>query len=374
MSTCVEFSTGESEKTCEVVVVGGGPAGSAAACAAARQGLQTVLVESGRKGRDKACGDMFAPTAVTLLQELGLCCEVLAQAQEARTFDALELRSPRGLLWKVMYPEQPVWIIPRKISDQKLRDLLPANVGVMYEASVRTVAKLPRGFLSVTACRQDGKAVNLQCRAVVLAAGAQDRLSDQWGISGRRLHAPSISAYARCTGVTMPAFEFLSACRPGYRWAFPAPDGYVNFGICALTSTRGSRLKSLGRDLWDAYGISGEPRWRGGTGGLWSSDGVRWHHDAGLVSCGDAAGLVDPVNGEGLTAALASGRAAGEAAARFVLGNGDAGVLRSYSEWVKAYFGSRYAPSAVRTAWKQLCGITSEHRSSSSSAYQCAIL
>jgi flavin-dependent dehydrogenase len=357
MSMWADPSANHGGKTCSVVVVGGGPAGSAAAFAAARLGLDVVVVESGGKGRDKACGDMFVPAAVAILRSLGLRCELLRFAQRARSFDAVELRSPRALLWKVPYPEEPVWIIPRRIIDQRLRDLLPAGVGVSYETSVRAVTERPGGFLRVTAQGPGGRVEQLECRAVVLAAGAQNVLSGLWGVSGRRLVMPSISAYATDPGITLPAFEFLSTCRPGYRWAFPSPDGSINVGICSLESTQGSRLKRLARELCDDYGIAGAAQWRGGAGGLWSGAGVCWHHDAGLVSCGDAAGLVDPVNGEGLTAALASGLAAGEAAARFVLRRGDARPLRTYTEWVKSYFTARYAASPVRTAWKQLCGI-----------------
>lgn len=344
-------------EACHVVVVGGGPAGSAAASAAARLGLDVVLFEAGGEGRDKACGDMFVPAAVALLRLLDLNCEVLESAHGARPFDTVELRSPRALLWKVLYQKEPVWIMPRRIVDQRLRERLPPGVRVSYDRSVCAIAEWPGGLLRVTALGPGGRLEELECRAVVLAAGAQDRLSECWGVSGRRLVAPSISAYAPDPGITLPVFEFLSTCRPGYRWAFPSPGGGMNVGICALHHTQGSRLKRLGSELCSAYGIPGAARWRGGAGGLWSGHGVCWHHDAGLVSCGDAAGLVDPVNGEGLTAALVSGLAAGEAAARFVLRGRDAGPLRTYTEWVKTYFTAKYAPSPVRTAWKHLCGI-----------------
>jgi flavin-dependent dehydrogenase len=357
MSTWADSCASRRGKGCHVVVVGGGPAGSAAASAAARLGLDVVLVESGGKGRDKACGDMFVPAAVAMLRSRSLNCEALESAHGARSFDTVELRSPRALLWKVLYQEEPVWIMPRRIVDQRLRELLPAGVRVLYDTSVRAVSVRPGGILRVTARGLGGRVEELECRAVVLAAGALDRLSERWGVSGRRSVVPSISAYVPDPGVTLPVFEFLNTCRPGYRWAFPSPCGGINVGICSLDQTQGSRLKSLGRELCDVYGIRGIARWRGGAGGLWTGNGVCWHHDAGLVSCGDAAGLVDPVNGEGLTAALASGLAAGDAAARFVLHGCDVRSLRGYTEWVKAYFTARYAPSPVRSAWKQLCGI-----------------
>ena len=52
-------------------------------------------------------------------------------------------------------------------------------------------------------------------------------------------------------------------------------------------------------------------KWRGGWGPLWSGLGQYWNHTSGVVSCGDAAGLIHPNTGEGMTAALRSGEQAG---------------------------------------------------------------
>ena len=80
-------------------------------------------------------------------------------------------------------------------------------------------------------------------------------------------------------------------------------------------------------------GVSGVVPTRGGVLPLWSGKGTAWSHKAGVVSCGDAAGLVDPISGEGLTAALVSGKRAGEAVASFLSGN--FGALDGYSRWVR---------------------------------------
>jgi flavin-dependent dehydrogenase len=77
-----------------------------------------------------------------------------------------------------------------------------------------------------------------------------------------------------------------------------------------------------------------------------------WSHEAGVVSCGDAAGLVDPISGEGLTAALVSGKRAGAAVASFL--SGKPGALDAYSRWAHDWGQARYAPSLenrVLAAW-----------------------
>ena len=89
--------------------------------------------------------------------------------------------------------------------------------------------------------------------------------------------------------------------------------------------------------------VPGSVSVRGGLGALWSSKGIKWHHETGVISCGDAAGLVDPTSGEGLTAALASGKHAGSAVASFLAGQ--PGALVEYSRWVRDWGQDRYAPS-----------------------------
>jgi len=361
MSIWAESDTPGSSEVCQVVVVGAGPAGSAAAHAAAEAGLEVILIERGDRDRDKACGDMFVPAAVAILQRLGIDCCALRAVHAASSFGVVELRAARGLLWQVRFPAEPIWVIPRRIVDQMLRDSLPSRVRVLYNTTVREIAQPPGDRLWVKAYQLTGRVVSFRCEAIILASGAQGRLSEQWGISGDSLIAPSISAYVRNPGIRLPAFEFLTSCRPGYRWLFPLPDGHANVGICALGRAKSSALKSLGRTLTEAYRVTGEVRWRGSVGGLWSGRGVCWHHVAGVVSCGDAAGLVDPINGEGLTAALASGQAAGNAIACFLLQGRDASLLTNYSKWVRATFSVKYGPSPVRLAWRQLTGISAAH-------------
>jgi flavin-dependent dehydrogenase len=107
-------------------------------------------------------------------------------------------------------------------------------------------------------------------------------------------------------------------------------------------------MKTLGARL----GASGAFRARGGLGALWSGKATAWSHEAGVVSCGDAAGLVDPISGEGLTPALVSGKRAGAAIAAFL--SGVPGALVEYSAWVRDWGQARYAQSIesrILAAW-----------------------
>jgi flavin-dependent dehydrogenase len=86
-----------------------------------------------------------------------------------------------------------------------------------------------------------------------------------------------------------------------------------------------------------------------------------WHSPERLVSCGDAAGLVEPFSGEGIWAALTSGSAAGAAMASYF--SGCAGALENYSRWVGDTFGASYARYGERAAfWRTNCRRIDNHR------------
>jgi menaquinone-9 beta-reductase len=353
MSSRTHSESDEHTDTHRVVVIGGGPAGCAAAKALAQAGLPVALLERDGANRDKACGDMFLPGAVAIIRRIGLNRQSLVSL--GTSFEAVDLIGSQGHLPNRMHTSGRVWILPRRLIDQALRDSLPANVSVLYHAFVHGIRRLANSRLQVCARAANSHAINFRCEAIVLATGAQNVLSAHWGVAGVPTIAPSLSAYVRNPGFKTPCFEFLSACRPGYRWLFPTPDGQANVGVCSLLGAKGSELRERGCHLIDAYHLPDGVRWRGGAGALWSGRGKRWHHDAGVVACGDAAGLADPITGEGLTAALTSGWAAGTTVANFLTHNRDLRWLQNYTSRVRTTFAAAYANSPLRTAWTQLC-------------------
>ena len=338
----------------QVAVIGGGPAGCAAAHEAARLGLPGIVIERGEPHRDKACGDMLVPNAAAVLKEFGL---QLKDDGPGSRFSAVELHGRERLLWRVTYPDEPVWIVPRRILDQLLRDALPEEMNVLHSGSVTSVSRAGDDLLELSVRLSHGQTIQLRSRTVIIAAGAQSPIARDWGLSGRGYIAPSISAYLQGIATPVPKFEFRRRSIPGYRWVFPLSGRLGNLGICSLARANGSTLRTLGDELAAEHGIAPERvRWRGGAGSLWSGQGTTWHHEAGVLSCGDAAGLVDPVNGEGITAALVSGRAAATAIYDFLRSGRSPSVLSGYSAWVRAMFSARYAHTPVRTVWRRLCG------------------
>ena len=180
------------ERVQQVVIVGGGPAGCTAAHEAARLGLSGVVIERGAPYRDKSCGDMLVPNATAILGEFGLRLE-----EAGSPFPVVELRGRGRLLWRVTYPEEPVWIVPRRSLDQQFRDLLPKPMNMLYSASVTGVAQAGPDLLALSVRLADGRTIQLHSQTVIMAAGAHSPMVRNWGLCGQWTHR---AIYLRLSG------------------------------------------------------------------------------------------------------------------------------------------------------------------------------
>ena len=297
----------------DVVVIGGGPGGAAAALRAAQAGLRVTVFEKGPHGRDKVCGDGLTPRAVGALHTLGLSVE------GAHRIDGLRMiagRRTRELAWPSTgrFPSYgAVW--PRHRLDTYLIDAaMAAGADVRFDSEA-----LPEFDGERVVGVRCGSEV-LRAPLTVLAAGAQGLAAKMLGCE-RDPAEPfglAIRAYAE---TPRHAERHLEACLslsdehgtavPGYGWMFPAGDGTVNIGVGALSTMKGFKQLNLNR-LLDQYAHQVRDSW---SLGPYLAKPRAWRlpmsaqrrHGPGWVAVGDAAGLVNPMNGEGIDYALESG-------------------------------------------------------------------
>jgi flavin-dependent dehydrogenase len=239
--------------------------------------------------------------------------------------------------------------------DQALRDAAARLVEVHHRTRALAIDSRADGHV-VSAVRSDGRPMDIRVDAVCIATGGTGTFSRDLGIDGEPLAAVSVSAYVGGPGSDAPRFELHDSCRPGYRWSFPMADGRRNVGLCLLGGSAAGIRAVADSFVAETPGLA-TPRWRGGREPLWSGRGRRWHAPNGIVSCGDAAGLVDPANGEGITAAVESGARAGESIAAYLTGGRRDIPLQQYSDWVRGSFEDRYASTPVRAVWRSMAGI-----------------
>ncbi|MEX1106828.1 MAG: NAD(P)/FAD-dependent oxidoreductase [Ilumatobacteraceae bacterium] len=302
----------------DLLIIGGGPAGSAAAIVAARAGVRVTLFEKGPHGRDKVCGDGLTPRAVAALEELKV------DYSAAHRIDGLRMiagKKTRELSWPTTdrFPNHgAVW--PRHRFDTHLIDLaIEAGADVRFDSEALPVMEGDR-CIGVTSGGDTYTAP-----LTILAAGAQGAAAKMLGAE-RDPNEPfglAIRAYAP---TPRHAERHLEACLslrdehgtpvPGYGWMFPAGDGTVNIGVGALSTMKGFKKLNLNtlldqyaaivREPWGLGGYIDKPRaWR-----LPMSCVKR--HGPGWLAIGDSAGFVNPMNGEGIDYGLESGMLAVE--------------------------------------------------------------
>lgn len=338
-----------------VAIIGAGPAGCAAATVLARRDIAAVMFERGRPGKDKACGDAFMGEAVSALTALGMMPRDLERLGAA--VSAVSLFAHGAQLWTWRLGKDTGFVMPRKAFDQALRDRTASTTDLRYETRVRNIVATGRNQWTIDAQGPGGRE-DINVDGVIIAAGSADGLARRLGVDGRPTRFWSVTGYRHGHQPQILAFDFLLGLRPGYGWCFPVGENQVNIGICAFSPTKGHALRAA----FDTYvqsressGIAGCPSLRGGVGNGWSGQGRLWHLGGGVISCGDAAGLIDPLTGEGLGPALQSGLRAGTAMAEYCLYRHD-GPLEAYSAWVREHYGDRHAGTSLRRNWAELCG------------------
>lgn len=299
----------------DIAVIGGGPAGAATAMRAARQGARVVVLEKGAHGRDKICGDGLTPRAVAALNELDIPLDGAHHIDGLRMIAGKQVRElPWGSPGDRFPPHGAVW--PRRSLDAALID---AAVEAGADVRFRT-----EGDVRID---DDGRVIGVRTEhgdidadLVVAATGAPGAVARALG-ADRDPNEPFGLAIRAYVESPRHADAHIEACLtvkdrngtwvPGYGWMFPCGDGTVNIGVGALSTMKGFKSLNL-NTLLDSYREIVRDSWGIGPNleraRAWRLPmSVVQRHGAGWVAVGDAAGLVNPMNGEGIDYGLESG-------------------------------------------------------------------
>lgn len=297
----------------DLVIIGGGPGGSAAAMVAARAGLKVTVFEKGPHGRDKVCGDGLTPRAVAALNELQI------DHSGAHRIDGLRMiagKKVRELSWPIgtRFPSHgAVW--PRNKLDTYLIDQASA-AGADVRFSTEALPAIENGQVVGV----DAGGERILSPLTILAAGAQGLAASMLGAErdphetfglAIRAYAPTPRHAERHLEACLSLRDEHGTAVPGYGWMFPAGDGTVNIGVGALSTMKGFKKLNLNR-LLDQYAAIVREPW---SLGEYVDKPRAWRlpmsslkrFGPGWVAIGDAAGFVNPMNGEGIDYALESG-------------------------------------------------------------------
>lgn len=307
-----------------MVVVGAGPAGSAAAAWAARAGRDVLVIDRAAFPRDKPCGDGLTPRAVEQLELLGLG-EWLDSHIRHRGLRMAGFGGEVQVDWPGPSFPSTGSAAPRTELDERIRKVAEESgarmrlgvkaVGVHHDASGRVRAVV----------LADG--TEIACRQLIVADGARSTLGRALG---RQWHQETVYGVAARGYLASPRsdepwltshLELRSpdgAVLPGYGWIFPLGNGEVNIGVGALATVKRpadvalrplmSYYADLRRDEWGFEGPVRAPAsallpMGGAVSGV---AGPNW------MLIGDAAACVNPLNGEGIDYGLETGLLAAE--------------------------------------------------------------
>lgn len=346
-----------------VLVVGGGPAGSAAAYWMAREGVDVTLVEKKGYPREKTCGDGLTPRAILQLRDMGFDFDV----PEFHRITGLRSYAGDDLMIEMPWPDHsrfPNWggVIRRRDLDGQVA-LLAANHGVRILEKTTAAPVIEKGRLTSVALTNGGGEELLKPDVTVIADGSMNRFGRELGTERRRDYPLGMAArgYYASPRSTDPFLESQLDLRdargntmPGYGWVFPLGDGTVNVGVGLLSTFRHWKDVNTTRMMNDYvatapdyWALSEDSRLSKPMGGKLTMSysksplvGENW------LTIGDAAGAINPWNGEGISYAYETGRIAAGYVAE-ALGADDSGLLRRYPQRLEDEYGLYYKMARI---------------------------
>ncbi|HEX9681510.1 MAG TPA: geranylgeranyl reductase family protein [Acidimicrobiales bacterium] len=327
-----------SEERCDVLVVGGGPAGAAAGYWLGRAGHDVIVAEKKTFPREKTCGDGLTPRAVHQLTEMGLA----ASLESYHRYDGLRAVA-HGITIEMEWPDHPVfpkhgYVVRRSELDGLVAGNAAAAGARLWQGAEAVAPVVRDGLVRGATVKRTGAAstmpgdtdvVEVSARYVVVADGSNSRFGRALGCRRDRSYPQgmAIRGYWESPLHDDPWIESALDVRdregnslPGYGWIFPVGDGCINVGIGLLSTFRDwksvntSHLMEEFAATAPAYwGISEKTQVGQPTGGrlpmagsVFPKSGPTW------LLIGDAGGSVNPFNGEGIDYAYETARMAAE--------------------------------------------------------------
>lgn len=352
-----------------ICIIGGGPGGCAAALQLARRGAEAVLIEKARFPRDKVCGDALSGKVMRALERLDpeLASAVKGDAR-ARPSWGVTFVAPGGRQLRVPFSrrtgegEAPGAIMPRLAFDGLLlqRVKRAGGIHVIEGAAAKDFQRTGQGW--AIRIDHEGGPKAIEARMVIDASGANSSFARQ--VAGLpmepRHHAAGVRAYfTGVKGLDPDGFIeliFLKDLLPGYLWVFPLANGRANVGLglrSDVVRKRKADLKKLLLELVATHpqlaGRFADAAMEGGVQGMGLPLASRRRRISGdgWLLVGDAAHLIDPFTGEGISHAMISGMHAADAAHEALAAN-DTGAARlhGYDARVWRRLGQELAISA----------------------------
>ncbi len=330
----------------DVAVIGAGPAGSSTAYFLTRQGFKVALLDKSSFPRDKTCGDGLTPRALSVLDDMGLLPSLVKVGHRV---NAVEITVPNGRVAMMPIPREPKFppfslVITRKILDAIICErAIASGAQFIGEAHIQGIEEDGQGV--VIRGEQQGHPVNIRARVAVIATGANTKLLVNMNLLRT---PPHMMVAARTYFENVEGLQdhfcmsFQNVPLPGYGWLFPMNEGLANIGIGFSTREGRPSVQSALRSFFPViqdllkHAHQIEPirsypiRTDFATAPTFGNR---------ILLVGEAAGLVNPLTGDGIDYALESGKIAAEnLATAFDLGDLSLGQMARYDQRLREQF------------------------------------
>ena len=358
----------------DVIVVGAGPSGATTAYYLAQAGLNVLLLEKARFPREKVCGDGLTPRAVKTLIAMGVDTGPGSGWLHNKGLRVIGAGMRLELPWPELdsYPGYGLVRTRASLDETLARRAQAAGARLLEGVTVTGPVLDDAGrIVGVTANTDDserarGDSVTYRARVVVAADGNSSRLSVAMGLHKRDDRPLGVAVR---TYYTSPRHDddYLESwldlwdgdrLLPGYGWIFGMGDGTSNVGLGLLNTSEAfgntdyrALLKRWLRSMPEEWGYTEENRTEPVRGAALPMGFNRTpHYYRGLLLAGDAAGMVNPFNGEGIAYAMESGEIlAGTIATALACPTREQAerVLRGYPRALADSYGGYYALGRV---------------------------
>ncbi len=311
---------------CDVLIVGGGPGGSALAYQLAEKGIKTMVLEAHTFPRDKVCGDGVSPIALAELQKLGITRLQKFKRENEITKVGLFIKDEKVFIDLPETGHLPFHarIIPRMQLDNWIYDAAK-NKGAVFLEDTRLVNFTITETAAIAEVKRGDDIQYIRSKMIVGADGSNstvarilhgEKAGEKFKLLGLRAYYENVNGPNDRVDIFFTKYNF-----PGIYWMFPVGKNKANIGLAMVASTmpkNEQHVKTLLTKHIEQNKDMAERIGKGTIKGKISGWPLTFYNPQNSITgnrvllIGDAAGLINPLSGDGIQYALLSARWAGE--------------------------------------------------------------